>query len=249
MTLAELARAMNLRGPSSIQAYFNPDYDTHIKPKIGLKLRVALVGRGEPPITAEEIWALQGVDTDFVRRWNEAGESFENAKAVGIEPQVLEAHTPPTMRGHPKDVPAYASALAADIEFDSNGVGTEPVEMTVFQMNDVVAHVRRPPGIPADRSVYVVFVSGESMSPRFRPGEPVFVDPKRPPSIGDDVVVQLVGDSECGEIVTGLIKTLVKRTASHLELEQYKPDLRFSVPVDRIARVHRVIPWSECFGI
>jgi phage repressor protein C with HTH and peptisase S24 domain len=155
----------------------------------------------------------------------------------------------PTLAGQPRDVPVFGSALAADLVFDADGKGPEPVEITNFVMGEAITYVRRPPGLNDEQRAYGIFVSGSSMEPRYRPGDPVFVDPRRPPSIGDDVVVQLQAADDSGDIVSGLIKTLVRRTSTMLELEQYQPHMRFQVPIERVAHIHRVIPWREAFGI
>jgi phage repressor protein C with HTH and peptisase S24 domain len=96
---------------------------------------------------------------------------------------------------------------------------------------------------------YALFVVGSSMEPRYRPGEPVFIDPIRPPQIGDDVVIQLFRRNEDGdgEVVAALVKTLRRRTAHFVELEQYEPRLTFKVPNSQIAYLHRIISMREAF--
>ncbi|WP_084390921.1 LexA family transcriptional regulator [Novosphingobium capsulatum] len=258
MTLKEIAKAADMKGPSSVQAYFSAEYSKPLTPPVATRLASAMAGRGDPPIQPSELYELTGFDwakgNVIPLRAEQPGADRDRAVPRKVpDPDAVPAENlltmeAPTLRGQPKDVPAYASALAADLQFDTCDNGPEPVEMTIFQMSDVIAHVRRPPGISNGRAVYVVFVSGSSMEPRYQAGDPVFVDPKRPPAIGDDVVVQLVAD-DGGEIVTGLIKRLVKRSATFLDLEQYNPPIRFRVPMERIAHIHRVIPWAECFGI
>lgn len=99
------------------------------------------------------------------------------------------------------------------------------------------------------RKAYALFVVGSSMEPRYRPGEPVFIDPVQPPQIGDDVIVQLLrrdADGE-GEVICALVKTLRRRTARFVELEQYEPKRTFKVPHDQIAHLHRIISMREAF--
>jgi len=260
-TLSQIAADANLAGPSSVQSYFRQDYDKPLQLTMAVRLARCLVGFGDPPIEAEEILSLavrpeqfssianltaRVVDlqhrADQKRRVAPADSEFMDVTEIRQMPA-------PSLKGQPKDVPAFASVLAADLNFDSPDNGLESIEISVFQMNEIIAYVRRPPGISEERSVYVVFVSGSSMFPRYRQSDPVFVDPKRPPAIGDDVVVQLHDNEDSGDIVSGLIKTLVKRTSSYLELEQYQPATRFRVPMSKVAHLHRVIPWAECFGI
>ena len=244
LTLAGVAQAGGYNGASSVQAYFSRDNDSPLSIPVAMRLASALAGRGTPPISSDEVMNLaeispRGKVRSAMRINDLMFERIPNS-------EIME---PPTLRGQPRDVPVYGSALAADLKFDVNGDGPEPVEITDFAMGEVITYVRRPPGLDGQRKVYAIFVSGSSMEPRYRPGDPVFVDPQRPPSIGDDVIVQLRADDESGDIVSGLIKTLVRRTASHLELQQYEPAILFQVPTERIAHIHRVIPWRECFGM
>lgn len=230
MSLGEVAQAAGYAGPSSVQAMFRSEYDPKWLPvTTATRLVPVFEGKGDPPITMGEIMKLCGLH-----------DSIE-LKRVEVPDASLRARS--------RDIPVYGTALAADIPFDENG-DAHSVEQTVFEMGDTIAYAPRPQGISATSKVYALFVAGSSMEPRYRPGDPLFVDPHRPPSIGDDVIVQLssVGTEE-PEIIAGLIKTLVKRTGSFLELEQYSPAIRFRVPMDRVARMHRVIPLSELFGI
>jgi phage repressor protein C with HTH and peptisase S24 domain len=72
------------------------------------------------------------------------------------------------------------------------------------------------------------------MWPRFRPGRRLLVSPAAPIEIGDDVLVQLI----CGD---ALIKELVGRSASLVELRQFSPNKNFSVEAAEIVAVHKVL--------
>lgn len=120
------------------------------------------------------------------------------------------------------------------------------IEMTSLDLSEVLDSVRRPISLANDSGAYAVTIVGDSMWPRFRPGRRVIVSPKAAVSIGDDVVVQLRsdGDEEShlqDRICTVLIKELVRRSASYIELRQFNPDVTFKVPVAQVAKVHRVI--------
>lgn len=232
LSLSEVAGGAGYKTPSGVQQFFSPHYDPEaLAVKVAHKLAPVLAGRGSPEITEHEIYDLTKLpDRTF---WS--------------VPEVEKAAETPTLLGQPIDVPVYGSALAADLQFDVEGDGHGSVEQTVFEMGEIVTYVRRPPAVTSHK-VYALFVSGSSMEPRYRPGDPIFVDPMRPPSIGDDVIVQLLSADGSG-IDTGLIKTLVRRTSAYLELEQYSPAIRFRVPTEMVARIHRVIPWREAFGM
>jgi phage repressor protein C with HTH and peptisase S24 domain len=119
------------------------------------------------------------------------------------------------------------------------------VETTELRLSEVLDNLARPPSLAGDDEAYAVTVIGDSMAPRFEPGEIVFVSPKSTVSIGDDVIVQIRGrrgeQTLEGEKVTDvLIKRLVRRSASFVELRQFNPEKIFRVPADRVSRIHRV---------
>lgn len=119
------------------------------------------------------------------------------------------------------------------------------IELTQVDAGDVLDHVARPASLARDREAYALTVVGDSMWPRFRPGRRVIVSPRAAVEIGDDVVVQLrgvEGDAEHRErIALVLIKELVRRTASYVELRQFNPDVTFRLEAERVAKIHKVV--------
>jgi phage repressor protein C with HTH and peptisase S24 domain len=158
-------------------------------------------------------------------------------------------YAPPNPAMLPRDLPLYGTALGADVKFHSIGAADDAaaVEQTVVDMTTPSDFIRRPPRLAENRKAYALIVVGESMSPRFRDGETIIVDPKRTASIGDEVVIQLVNDGEFDDdrVVSALVKTLVRRTAQYIEVEQYSPAVKFRIPANRVKSLQRVAPWSE----
>jgi SOS-response transcriptional repressor LexA len=145
-------------------------------------------------------------------------------------------------RGAPqvKPVPLLGSAIGGEW----NGIG-DTIELTELHLSDVLDYLSRPPMMTGDPQAYAVTIVGDSMAPRFEPGEKVYVSPRGPAAIGDDVIVQLIGDGEeddAGRIEMVLIKRLVRRTAKEVELRQFNPDTTFRVPLVKVAAVHKVMP-------
>ena len=82
------------------------------------------------------------------------------------------------------------------------------------------------------------------MEPRFYPGEIGLIDPHRPPGPGEYALVQLnTGDSD--DVISVLVKKLVRRTSQEIVLEQYNPAITFAVPSARVQRIHRIMPQTE----
>lgn len=145
-----------------------------------------------------------------------------------------------------RTMPVYGTALGSDTLFDGAEI---KIETHVIEMTDVIDWVRRPPILEGRKDVYALYISGHSMEPRFEPGDPVIVDPKRAPKLGDDVIVQIaatLGDD--AEVKVAVIKRLVRRTANHVELRQYNPSLTFTVPAEQILFVHRVLGIRDMLG-
>lgn len=145
----------------------------------------------------------------------------------------------------PRDVPVLGTAECGTIDLHSDNTLVQ-VETMELHVDDVVDHVRRPIALDNRRDAYAIYFHGNSMAPRYEPGEIAYVDPKRPPGRLDYVVVQLRRpDGEGERIYRVLAKRLVRRTAEFYELEQFNPPLLFRVPVKDVAHCHRIFEWSE----
>jgi transcriptional regulator with XRE-family HTH domain len=148
----------------------------------------------------------------------------------------------------PRDLPVLGSVLAADLQIDNNGqcLSVERLELGLF---DIIEHVRRPLAFARNAGAYALYVTGASMEPRYDAGDMIYVDPRRPPSRGDDVVVQLRGgDDQAEGIICAMIKRLVRQSSTIVELEQYNPPLRFTLPMAQVAEIHRVARLGELLG-
>lgn len=147
----------------------------------------------------------------------------------------------------PRDVPVLGTAAGAELEIEEGGESLK-VEKTLVEA-EPVAYARRPPAIVRNRRIYALFITGSSMEHRFRPGDLVYVDPRRAPHVGEDVIVQLIGepraDADPAEVVSVLVKQLSRTTATHYELTQHNPPLTFRIAKAEVAEIHRIVPLSE----
>lgn len=220
LSLEQVAKLLGLKGRSSVQRLFTADLDT-LGPVDALRLADAFEGTGTPPITREEVTSLSKFALAEVRPNDSPG--LRNARL-------------------PRDVPVYGTAMGTYLQ----GGEEEAIEQAFINQGDVIEYLARPPGYANRTGLYSLYVSGTSMEPRWESGDPLYVDPKRPASIGDDVIVYLMKPSgEDNELEAALIKRLVRRTATHVELEQFNPPRTFRVELRRISAIHRVIPRRE----
>lgn len=231
MSLDAIADAAGYAGRSSIQRYFHPHYDAKRLPfNVAQNLAKALVGKGTPVIMESEVLALAGV--------------FETQTLIKFNvPQDLE--TPGRL---PTDIPIYGTALAGVIKADSpDGSSKISVEQAELNTTEVLGYRRRPSSLQGQDAVYGIYVSGMSMFPRFSDGDPALVDPKRPPRIEDDVVVQLndMDEHDGDRIARVLVKRLKRRSSDFIELEQFNPPLSFRVPANRVASIHRILTFDD----
>lgn len=97
-----------------------------------------------------------------------------------------------------------------------------------------VAFTYRPDDLRGVADAYAVYVVGDSMAPRYRPGQLVYVNPSIPPRPGDDVVIQ----QTTKEV---FIKELVRRTEKFIRTKQYNPGDTIDYPVGTVDAIHVVV--------
>jgi len=161
------------------------------------------------------------------------------------EGRIAQAHFNPGEL--PRDVPVLGTAAGAELKIETDGKSLK-IEKTLVEA-EPVAYVRRPPAMERNRRIYALYITGSSMEQRFRPGDLVYVDPRRAPHVGEDVIVQLIAearpDADPAEVVSVLVKQLVRTTATHYELTQHNPPLTFRIAKSKVAEIHRIIPLAE----
>lgn len=134
-----------------------------------------------------------------------------------------------------------------DIEELGVGVASIDDDDSAFEFNgQVVDRVVRPPGLLNRPGVFALRVANLSMWPRFRDGERVYVDLKKP-AIEDFVVVELKPTEE-GRPGKAFVKMLVARDARKVVVEQFNPPGRLEFGNQEILRIFRVIPTEELWG-
>ena len=162
--------------------------------------------------------------------------------AAGLAPGSVpeDANKPPPLlpQRHemPRDVPVFGTAMGA------NGDGAFTINL-----GGQVDMVRRGPGIASNRGVFAIYVEGESMAPRFQPGELVYLDKNRPIRTGDDVVlvVEMPGK---GDEPRAYLKRLVRRTADRWICEQFNPPKDVEFQVTALKDKFRVLTLNEVMG-
>lgn len=174
-----------------------------------------------------------------------SGTSLQKEGEPILEPRP-EFIEPPPFSQLRLDIPVYGFAAGAS--------GEESDDQ--FYMNGQIAnYVRRPPGIVNLRGVFGVYVRGESMAPKYEPGELVFATSAQQPAIGDYVVIELHAlnsDSEFNDeahvSARGIIKRLAKRSGSKMHFEQFNPAKELVFDRSEIKALHRVLSSNDLYG-
>lgn len=236
LTLEQIADGAGYSGKSSVQEYFKPEFSRPLAKKVAEKLAEALVGRGNPPIAKEEILALAGA-----KRGDAAPIPPANAQPVHFEGASAARMT--------RDLPIYGTGLGGELDIDG-----EAIEQTSLNTGEIIEYARRPTILDGRADVYGLYVQGSSMVPVHAEGALVLVEKRRPPRVDDDVVVYLRVNGEAdfeddGESARRvLIKRLVRRSASYVELRQFNPDITFRIAARDILRIERVLTLADLLG-
>jgi len=175
-------------------------------------------------------WLLTGQDErNHPENARLANKSRADSKVAsphpGREADILQTFPLPHFSG--RRLPIFGVAVGGeDGRFEFNG-----------EMLDTVVC---PPGLENVPDAYGVWVSGESMYPRFKAGETCLVHPKLPPKRGDDIIVQLYPDNE-EESPYGFIKEFVAWTPTRLIVRQFNPPKEIEFERSEVKSVHVII--------
>ena len=179
-----------------------------------------------------------GVSTDWLMGRSEVPDQVRSE--VGVFDKRIEFRHEPFEPG----IPLVGTGDCADLEVCDDSGNMVEVERSSFDEDYHVRMITRPPALYGARDLYAVYFHGESMQPRFEPGEVGIVDPRRPAGPGDYVLVQL-NAGNCDDVVSVLVKRMVRQNARELVLEQFNPPLTFKVPKSRVQRVHRILQQTD----
>ncbi|WP_230769510.1 S24 family peptidase [Sphingomonas sp. Leaf4] len=140
------------------------------------------------------------------------------------------------------DLPVWGTALGTERMFDGDAV-----EQTTLNTGEQIEFLKRPAILNGKAFAYALHVQGSSMHPALPDGEVVVACKDMPLSVGDNVVVYLRdGDDDDGMRTRAvLVKELVRRSASYIELRQYDPRMDFRVPMSEVIRIDRVLTRRE----
>lgn len=175
-------------------------------------------------VSEDWLWKGLGAPPDAAHIEQPLPMKAPGGRSNASEPRVVEFP--------PRRLPVYGQAVGGqDGRFILNG--------------EKVRDVLCPPPLEDVPGAYAVYVRGESMLPRYEPGEMAFVNPHAPVRNGDYVVVQIRPELE-GEVPFAFIKRYVSRSRQEgLILEQLNPpdqeERLMQFPDGDVVSVHKIV--------
>lgn len=114
------------------------------------------------------------------------------------------------------------------------------------QTSEEIYHVKCPPALADVSGAYALRTHGESMVPRYMPGDILYVNPHQKVAPGDHVIIQTMLHDNSGT------ETWVKRydgeETGEVKAWQYSPPAAIRFRKRFIKHIHRVLPVNELFG-
>lgn len=132
------------------------------------------------------------------------------------------------------DAPGYGSLI------EVIGVARGGADGKLIFNGEVIERIPRPPELEGVDDAYAAYVIGDSMKPRFREGDRVWVHPRRPARKGMDVIVQLFAEN-ANEPPEGYIKEFVSFAGKDLVLSQHNPATELRYKRERVKSVHVIV--------
>ncbi len=141
-------------------------------------------------------------------------------------------------------VPVLGTAMGSVI---ISSDGATPVEGFELSEDEPVEFAPAPKHIASQKGIYCIRTAGDSMDPMHPHGKLRYVQRHREPNINDTVIVRTrTWDGDPGQ---SYIKTLKRRTSTHLVLQQYNPPAMIEIPRKFVVFVHRVVPYEELISL
>lgn len=105
----------------------------------------------------------------------------------------------------------------------------------------IIDYVVCPPSLENVAGAYAVYIDGESMYPRFKPGETAWVHPGKPARRGDDVIVQIHPPEGDDSPPWGYVKELKGWAGNRLILTQHNPAIDIEFDRQEVITIHPIV--------
>lgn len=219
LSLAQIAGMAGYKGASSVQKFFNKSYAPEVLPKeVALKLSKAFVGKGNPPIRAEELIALTGEADQFAEAFAEV--SYYTHLLHDI-------------------ISLFYTKRSSSSLITEKGL---EVPLFVRSDNENGLHFSAPKHL-RHKQLVGLYVTVGNMWPRFEEGEVIFYEHRQPVVQGDDVIVTLVDEMEIdGAMIIGRLYLLHE---DEIQLDILSPRDRVVIPRSSVISIRRLLTRAD----
>lgn len=141
-----------------------------------------------------------------------------------------------TLPGFARD-PAYwahAAGLIGDVPLYAAAEGGEGA---LYVDREPIGTVPRPPLLQGVKDGYAIYLSGESMSPEFEPGDILLVNPRLPAISGSACVFYSIHEDE----VKVRAKRLLNSSSDSWRVQQHNPAMVFELQKTEWPICHRIV--------
>lgn len=205
----------------------------------GKNLRLKRLSKG---LKLEQVAQAIGLSTSQISRI-ERGErqprQIDVDKMLGLYGQATKSETDLPGKSKSEISAPFAIPEESEQRMPILGVANGGPDGQLIFESEPIEFARTPDYLIGVRGAYAVYVQGESMVPRFKPGERLDIHPHKPARRGDDVVVQLFPETEEGPL-EGYVKEYVTKTPTTLVLRQYNPVKEIEIDLRRVKAIHVV---------
>lgn len=211
--------------PTTYKSIEDRSQKPHIEVTLAQRIAGHLTGRGNPPITQSDVLALAGVVAP-------------THNSPYISPPPFNAR----VEGHGPTI----TTVAPDVPVVPTAPGRWGI-LLVMLAGSPVAFLPRPPSLANNRDVFAVSIQDASLAPRYEPGERVYCDPTRAPSIGSYAVVITHERASDGAqmAIAGRVDAI---TPAGVTLGQLTPAATINVLATNIATMARILTTAELLG-
>lgn len=180
LSMAAMAKAMGYRNASSYQRYedANAYSGGHLKRDLVAKLDRALTGKGNPPITPQEVWELAGPEFVEVRDFTYVSLEDSDTGEASAQPHgFTRDHWKPKTLGAIPEIDVEAGAgegTVGNVIVLPIGGGTVSAHEVVEEWPLPETWLREVVENPGE--TIILPIRGDSMVPNYMPGDRVVVD-------------------------------------------------------------------------
>lgn len=152
-------------------------------------------------------------------------------------PKVSEIFRPLKRRGRKsaivnRDLPVY-------------GLAAGSMEGAHQMTPEIVEAIPCPPGLAHVAGAYALRAKGDSMVPRYFPGDILYVNPLQEVHAGDHVVIQVLHHENSG--TDTWVKRFDGRHGGEVLVSQYNPAAQLTFKGRSVRYLHRILPTNELF--